>query len=541
MDWSLPQKMALAAITDHLLVIAGQGGGKTGIMAGKEFYMAHRFPKIKGLIGANTYNQLSSSTLENIFRFFGKNKMQRGIDYEFDKQPPPSFKRIYTLKDYEGVISYRNGKISFTRSLEKYKAIEGMEVGYALIDEVEGAREAAITDVISGRIRQMGLYVSLSKKTCGQLFYSENDLTDAVSLGLCRPFTQLGLFTAPSNEMWLLDLFDLYKFENAMRERCYSKTDFFHFEDERKTIIAYSAYHNEKNLSANYIPGRIALLGGKQSLILQKIYGIAFGKTGGELIHAFDRQRHVVSQNQINSIKFEKNYLYLFFDANHLPYCTCLVVRAVVDEYFTKNTKNNKQYDPKRIRLYVIDEICDFNNIEDTCLEFKRRLNVHTELYCNNKDELKVYVGGDPTLGTTQAGMKIGENPYATVRQVLKQYTSHIDWNMTKGVDGKQIMPSHVGRANFMNLIFAETINDRLAMKDEQDGISIQLLINEKCLQLIRDFIVTKADKDGSPIIEKGTTEDNISYEKNGHALSAISFGLVQRFNREYKRINKIS
>lgn len=160
----------------------------------------------------------------------------------------------------------------------------------------------------------------------------------------------------------------------ANKAKAYSDTDYFYHQTLKTTIIVASTFHNKANLSQDYIEN--LSVGKNSSEILRTIYGIPFVSDGGELIDKFDTQRHVISQANLAQVPFDRDrdYLYLAFDANKLPYCTCLVLRPVVKERFGTDSKEYRATDAKKIDFYVIDEICQYDNIADTCSEFIRRI-----------------------------------------------------------------------------------------------------------------------------------------------------------------------
>ena len=149
------------------LDMAGQRAGKSqmiGIISG--VYVG-KYPRMKGFIGANTYLQLSQSTLIKATEIWAKYfqlteyhpKNNIGGDFVMDKRPPSHFKTFERFKDYNNIISFKNGALIYLGSLDNWKAHDGKEFCWAHLDETKDTKEEAITTVILARLSQSGLFV----------------------------------------------------------------------------------------------------------------------------------------------------------------------------------------------------------------------------------------------------------------------------------------------------------------------------------------------------------------------------------------------
>jgi len=159
---SAPQKTIFESREAINLFLAGQGAGKTflmGVVAGR---FIQSYPHKKGLIAANTYSQLSGTTLFRVrevwkhhFGWTEYNEYTKQGHYTVGVQPPASFNlENHNFENYRNVISFCNGALIHYHSLDNYKPIDGLEISWACLDETKDTRPEAITEVILGRLRQ---------------------------------------------------------------------------------------------------------------------------------------------------------------------------------------------------------------------------------------------------------------------------------------------------------------------------------------------------------------------------------------------------
>jgi hypothetical protein len=135
-----------------------KNSGKTFCAALYVFMMACKYPKSRGLIAANTYNQLHSATMIPILGYL----REVGMKFTKNKRPPESWTKDlpFVVSDYEGVLTLENGAHIFLRSLDKPEALRGLELGWFLLDEIASSSRVA-WDIIIGTLRD---------KWCDELF-----------------------------------------------------------------------------------------------------------------------------------------------------------------------------------------------------------------------------------------------------------------------------------------------------------------------------------------------------------------------------------
>src|SRR5579872_1748239 len=146
---SKPQYAMLISRQQINLFLAGQGSGKThcgGLLSG---HLISTFPKAHGFIGANTYTQLSDSTLyriRNVWKeVFGWTEYTKGNkkgNFVVDVKPPDHFNTAdHEYDSYHGKICFQNGTVIYKGSLDNYKAHDGKEFAWAILDETKDTKE----------------------------------------------------------------------------------------------------------------------------------------------------------------------------------------------------------------------------------------------------------------------------------------------------------------------------------------------------------------------------------------------------------------
>lgn len=492
---SEPQKYFFETTENLNLLYAGQGGGKTHVAGGKGAELITRFPDMRGLICANTVKQLTQSTLRNMRETWRKNfgiveydRKKKEGDYVVNIKPPDSFeKKEHDLDDYNGVISFRNGGIIFLRTLENYKAIDGMEVAWAILDETKDTRQEAVQEVVIGRVRQMGLYLKY------------NDITDDIT---DRPFNPIFIITTPAKVPWLNEMFNLEQYEVEIKSKIYDKTTFFKKRDKYNSarIIIASAFFNSKHLPAGHIENKIKVL--PKHLVNLLVWSDPFSPEGGEFYKGFDRGVHV-SQKKLPYDKSGK--MFFVFDFNVNPYITLLEVQV--------HTIGDKTF------VFFLDEMC-LKNPNNSTAALCEKINLK---YQNHTEGCEIY--GDPAgrAKTTRIDSRKEPdkaNDYKIIKKKLKRM--HPILKVTRKAAGI------VSRAGFVNAIL------------ENNFSNIVVMIDKKCKNLIMDLEGVKENKEGKK--HKQTVKDpvsGVSYEKYGHTSDCFDYLFTQLFLKEYKRYQK--
>jgi hypothetical protein len=291
-----PQASMYLQAARYNLAIGAQGSGKSHDIGVRSALFAIYCPQIIGLIAANTYDQLSRATLFATFeawkKYFGwseydSRKNPQG-NFVIGKEPPAHFvPHGHTFKTNNNNIYLHNGAVMFTASLENYTAIEGIEIGWALLDETADTREEAVTSVITGRLRQKGLCVSKTKNGGFFPFCAKTDPNAGTDIN------PLFVYTKPSKEPWLVEMFDLNAHRESIISSIYGEDDYFYNYDGLRQVVIYSVFHNRENLPTGFIEDRIELLK-HTGLIDSHVYGNPFSKMGGEFAHEFNRIKHEV-------------------------------------------------------------------------------------------------------------------------------------------------------------------------------------------------------------------------------------------------------
>lgn len=502
-------------ITEQNVIV--HNSGKTFIAGIVSARYILKFPRCHGFIGANTYTQLSDSTLFRIRevwkRYFNWSEYSRDNprgNYIVDKQPPPHFDTTdHNYDSYHGKICFIDGTVIYKGSLDNYKAHEGKEFAWAILDETKDTKEEAVKEVITGRLREHGMYVNER----GELVNGD-DIAHNAAEGIAEhytPWNPLYILTSPAKVQWINEWFKLDDFVNDIVESIYAEGDYFIKDVDNKRVTISSVYHNRKNLPSNFISNQLLNLNSGQQDIL--IYGNPFSSSGGEFYKCFNRVRNVIDVRTVefinevtgqpeifNDVSKKRAYnpnlaLHISFDFNVNPYITCTIYQIV-----------NKK------KIYQIDEIClesPLNRTADVCKEFIRRYQGH---------ESGLFVYGDPSGKNEDTKTEKGENNYLIIIRALAQFKP------TQRVAEKA--PSVTMRGNFLNTIF------------EKGYEEIEMFIHNTCVKSYSDYVYLKEASDGTKLKEKVKHPDTgVTYEKYGHCF--VGETMIQTDSGE-KRIDQI-
>lgn len=462
------------------LFLAGQGSGKSHCAGLVSANFISNFPKVRGIICANTEGQLTKSTLFRIREVwkdsFGicewSDKTKKG-SYVCDKQPPKHFiTEGHNFDSYNNIISFDNGCVVYIGSLENYKALDGIEVGWAILDETKDTREAAVKEVIIGRLRQSGMHVD----SLGNLTNNPND----------RPFNPLYIFTSPANVPWINEWFFLQDYEPEINRLIFSETTYFKKSVSNKFVTISSTYLNRANLPSNYIDNQKANL--HTSLQDMLIYGSPFSKVGGEFYKYFDRSKHV------GKCEYDPNRpLHISFDENVHPYLPMGVFQMV------------------GLDLRMIDEIAGIdpcNTIDWVCAEFTRR-------YYNHNAGLFIY--GDATSRKDDVKLEKGYDFYRLIENALAKYRPQRRVARSN--------PSVTMRGNFINTVL------------EKELYGCTFIIDDRCKRAITDFVMTKQASDGGKDKKTITNPDTkVSYQPYAHYTDICDYIMCWVWAEQYQK-----
>jgi hypothetical protein len=505
-ELSEPQTAVLESRQQLILEMSGQGGGKSQNIGYSSGMLISEFPELLGFIGANTYLQLSQSTLDRVFKTWKADKGFEEWDakacpwgaYVVDKKPPPHFQRLHKLRDYAGTISFYNGCLVFIGSLENYKAHEGKEFAWAHLDETKDTKEKALKEVILGRLRQRGLYFDRS----GALHYSATITAAEQEANGWTAWNPLYIHTSPAIDgaEWLLKMFKLDKFEKEIKKKCQARRkDFFYREFENKAVCIYSAYHNEENLAPGFLQNQEANLG-DESAILKLVDGYPFGQAGNAWFWAFRRDRHVRSVPYIPGLPVS-----LTWDFNVIPYMTCLAFQV---EHLTRYMDQvGNKYDEARPGFFTL-EVLRLRFYKEYCFESPRNsIDAICQQFRQEHDPLKteVFYYGD-AMGLNRIEGLGNVTRFKIMEDFLFEYLH----NDSKRVKNPNVMP--LKRKDLMNDIFRGKYPH------------IEIWIDEEMAKTIEDCENVKQGVDGKikPKVKDPATGKQ--YEKWGHTSDALEY-----------------
>lgn len=475
-----PQKEVYDTIKERILFLSGIGSGKTHIGGVISLRYITKFPFAIGFIGANTYVQISKSTLKRFFDVWSKFGVLNGRNYVVDRIPPDNWPKLHTkLKSYENTISFDNGALIFTASLDNYKAIDGTEFAWAMLDETKDTKEEAVKDVIIGRLRQKAMYIRDGRLTI--------EVTDT-------SFNPLYILTSPAKVLWLNEWFKLPDYYNEISERIFSKTDYFHKETDRQCVVISSTFHNQANLPSGYIEGLLDDYIGSPHKVDMFIYGSPIAKSGGEFYHQFNRLIHV---QQTEYIPDEP--IHVSFDFNVKPY-----ISATVSQIYREDDEETGKhiYYSQTIKEYALE--APRNNSEDLS-------NAILLDFIKHKGGCFIY--GDASGKNRQTVSKEFKHNYAVIESILKPLlNSRSDRVLRRN-------PPLVKRRDFINKILANGYED------------IRIVVDPSCKELIKDFEFVKEDPKGGKLKEKGKDKNGEIVEKLCHLSDTFEYYFCSAFD----------
>lgn len=490
---SAPQKDTFESRQSLNLFLGGQGSGKTHIAGVVSAQFVSLFPKVIGLIAANTYGQLSKSTLKRIYEVwekeFGWREYSEATNtghFVFNKMPPVHWERLHTLPRYENILTFINGATLYIGSLDNYKALDGMEIGYALLDETKDTKEIAVKEVILGRLRMKGIYIDQKGNLTDQEVRSAKR---GRTSGINTPFTPLYMFTSPAKVEWLNELFELGKYETEIYRLIFSDKTYFKANVGNKFVSISSTYLNAKNLPSNYIANQKASM--SSSLQDMLIFGCPFARSGGEFYKGFDRLR-----NTAEGLEYNPDLpLHITFDFNVQPHPTLLVWQFSTVEGTTE-LRQLKEYCPVSPR----------NKTAYACQDFKRDFRHH---------RAGLFVYGDPAGMHEDTRTERGYNDFVQIDQLLKELRPH------RRVEKKA--PAVVKRGEFIDMLFEGKIE------------GYRVLIDKRCTITTADYSNLKEAADGTKLKELVEHPDTkVRYQKWGHASDANDYFICSALKQEY-------
>ena len=405
---SEPQRYIYNSPQKINLFMGGTGSGKTYLDGCLTSDFIKHYPAVYGFIGANTYEQLNTSTLKRIRDcWYDIHGWVEGEHYVVGKQPPKEFNtKNHNFDNYSSIISFVNGAAVFKGSLENYEVHSGKEFGWAILDESKDTREEAVKEVILHRLRQPGM--------------GSNPLY---------------ITTTPAKVDWINDWFRLEDFEKDILSVIYEEDKYFYKEYDNKCVAICSIHHNRENLPEEYIENLITEHTDRNGKLKESgqrlIYANPFVKAGGEFYSSFDRMMHTTHIKPTPGLP-----LHISFDFNVVPYNTMLISQIERKEGI--------------IYIRILGEIClesPNNKTDRLCEEFVNQ-------YIDYLRAGLFYYGDASGKNQDTRGL----NDWEVVAKSLRRHVN----NFSKRVPYKN--PPVLARRQFMNNIFDDKYNVRIVI-----------------------------------------------------------------------------
>jgi hypothetical protein len=509
---SEPQADVIETTAQLALFMAGVGSGKSHAIGIETGDFIKEYPYLILIIAANTHSQLSTSTLKRVFEvwaeIYGWKQYQPKTgqgQYIVGKIPPAHFTRFgEPLKSYDNIISFWNGGMIITASLENYTALDGVEAFGAWLDETKDTKEEAVKETVTARLRQPGLWIDedgeLYCKDDYDYYFNRGEwkirtikgnrvLWDYVTNTRIYSYNPLKIYTSPAKVDWLNTWFGLTDMYAEISKKIFSTTEYFKYEDKHKCIVISSTYHNEDNLSVDFIANKLKDYAANQNLIDMNIYGSPIAKTGGEFVHQFKRLEHV------KKVKFMPSLpVHLSLDFNVAPYMTGICAQ-LIQPHLSKDGRGKLRF----FREYCLASPKNKTAAIGTALvqEFGPKM------------QEGLYFYGDPGGKKKQTITTEFKNEFEALEKPLRKWIH----NTSDRVLGSY--PGVLKSRNFLNSLFAGVY-------------PYDIEIDESLKNLVHDLEYAKEDENGAmlkPRVKDPVTKQ--TYEKYGHCLDAMRYLLV--------------
>lgn len=485
------------------LNMAGQRAGKSHLIGIKSGLYVLNAPKIKGMIAANTYMQLTQSTLVAVKKVwkahFGLTeydaKGNPNGDYVIHKHPPVHFKTYDKFDNYRSIISFSNGAIIFAVSLDNFMAHDGKEIGWAELDETKDTKEEALKAVILARLSQPGLYF---ENDTGSVVYLE-DTEDNTGY---TPFNPCCINTSPAVGVvkWLTDMFGLPEFEQEIYDKVTNPKSYFYKENGNQAVCIYSTYWNAHNLPDNYIDIRLSQLSEGEGL--KYVFGYPFARTGNSFFRNFTKTEHVVSVTYKPELPINLGY-----DFNAKPYMTLLCAQ-------TEFVDNVREFQIRFFKEYCLSS--PYNSTEAV-----------TKRFVSDFEDYDPFVNfyGDASGDYRQAGSG-DHTQFDTVREVLAPFISRSSDKV--GRKNKNVL----NRRDFVDRILERKLTIPYGTLD----YTVVIIIDPSCEYLISDMQWLKEGLDGKLKEKDKDPETGVTYEKLGHTSDALEYIICEMLEEYYQK-----
>lgn len=506
-----PQMKVFGTRCPIVLQMAGQRGGKSHLIGVKSGLFVLNCPEIRGMICANTYLQLTQSTLVAVKKVWARDyglteydrKGNPEGDYVVHMKPPDHFYKYEKFDNYRGIISFINGGRIYIASLDNYLAHDGKEIGWAELDETKDTKEEAVKAVILARLSQPGLYYH--KETL-EILYAE-DLDEYIeeldypdSKDNYVPYNPCCINTSPAVGVmkWLIDMFDLETYQKDIYENITDPYKYYFHEKGQQAVCIYSTHWNSHNLPENYIDIRLSQLSEGEGL--KYVFGYPFGRSGKNFYRSFSREKHIQELNYDPSLP-----IHITLDFNVVPYMTLIASQVLIND-------RDRLYEIRFIKEYCLSS--PHNSTEAVCQAFKRDYEIFKP---------SIFYYGDATGDNRQPGS--GDiTQFDTVRKVLKKFINNSSDRVPK--KNKNVL----NRRDFVDRI----LEFKFKIKFKGLEYTVVILIDPSCKKLIEDMIWLKESVNGKLKKLVKDEETGAKYEELGHTSDALEYLVCEMLDAYY-------
>jgi len=530
----------LVKLADTMTVICelGRGSGKTThILASRLDRIQNSMPGSIIVLGAATYIDIFNNILPGMLEYFNE-EYERGIYFEYGKEPPRHFKKCYTtVTNWKHTISFVNGCVVQFASADRPESVLGKSAVHIILDEllrIKGdvflERFVPILRADRSKFGDSPYFMGITGTTSTPNFETDEDWFIDYEKDMNSELIECIQELAYEVDFRLQELekarktLDFNKIKKIERfvERWKNRLSLLR--KNQTYYVRASSFSNMKILGIDYILNQIKSIKDKDKLYTSifairklKVKDMFFGKFGKQ--HLFDDgydYRYIdqisVGDNIDESCRHLKYYdknkpLVAGYDAG--PFSSMIFAQRNVMKKEFRILKNMWVFHPDQQ-----DELA--KKIDDYFSGGKKEIYIHYDRAANQKDPQwkKDY----PNY------KKMGINDTDAI--LLKQELTSLGWTVHL-ISTKQATIFYSQHYRLLNLLFGKSKNNK-----KLDSI---LIDRNECEELVSSINHSPLKRhEGKIILDKSS--ERLPFEEQVHNSTQIATALLYLLWGEYSK-----